>query len=152
MLRTDSPFPDVLRKTSEVALRIAALDERLDDQNWRTLTVGRKELLLPLRTDRRFREGARHVARFDLTHAAIRRYVAHVLRAVGRTQDERLTVPTLVARVRRLRETLEGSVVLARIAEARRTVGAAERATTAAEVEALRALLARIAEALRKTS
>lgn len=148
--RAGGPTLKISRHMLYVALQLAARDKRITDQSWRGLDAGRKELLLPLGTDDRLREGAQHVSRFNLTHATTREYVAEVLRGTGRPPTVRLTVPRLVQRVQKLRETLGGAATLRKVHDLRDHADPAERAKAADEVDRLRGVLGEISKALRK--
>ena len=79
-----------------ISVRLAAHDKRIRDQTWRGLDAGRKELLLPLREDRRLREAAQHVSKFNLTQTKITEYVNELLAEDGQAPSVRLTVPVLM--------------------------------------------------------
>lgn len=136
--------------SSGIPFEVGGEIARLADQTWRGLDVGRKELLLPLATDERLREGAQHVSKFNLTHASTRQYVAQVLRADGRSKRVRLTVPHLVTRVQKLHASLAGAAVARRLDELRSSAEPAARAKAADELEKLRDLLTELARSLRK--
>ncbi len=55
-----------------VALHVAAYDKRINDESWRGLDVGRKEILLPLGEDRLLRAAARRVSSLKLSQRATR--------------------------------------------------------------------------------
>ena len=147
--RAGGPTMQVDRGMLSATLRVAALDKRLNDETWRGLGFGRKRLLLPLAAEPLLREGAQHVAKFKLAHAAIRHYVAGVLQEGGRAPVARVTMPILVSRVQKLRRSLGSAAVLRRVTELRDTVPAAERARAADELEELRGVLAKMVKALR---
>ena len=148
--RAGGPTLRISRHLVYLAVRLAARDKRIVDQSWQGLDAGRKELLLPLGTDDRLREGAQHVSKFNLTHASTKHYVAEMMRASGRAPVVRLTVPRLVQRVQRLRETLGGAATLRKVHDLRDSTEPAERATAADEIDRLRGVLGEISKALRK--
>ena len=147
--RAGGPTLPIERSALYSALRIAALDKHLADDTWRGLGFGRKRLLLPLASDARLRDGARHVAKFKLSHSAIRQYVTAILTDGGRPPALRFTVPALVTRVQKLRETLGSEAALRRAAELRDTADADDRARAARELDELRDVLCKLAKTLR---
>ena len=60
--RAGGPTLRLSTRMLSVALHVAAWDKRINDEAWRGLDLGRKELLLPLGDDARLREAAQHVA------------------------------------------------------------------------------------------
>ncbi len=148
--RAGGPTLKVTRHLLYVAVRLAARDKRILDQSWQGLDAGRKELLLPLGTDERLREGAQHVAKFNLTHASTKQYVTELLRGSGRAPAVRVTVPRLVQRVQRLRETLGSPAILRKVHDLRETTDPTDRKEAADEIERLRGVLGELAKALRK--
>ncbi len=147
--RAGGPTLQIDRSGLYLALRIAALDKHLGDETWHGLSVVRKRLLLPLSTDTRLREGARHVAKYNLSHVAIKGYVSEVMSDAGRPTPVRFTVPALVARVQKLKETLGSAAALRRAAELRDSASEGERVKAAKELEGLREVLGKLAKALR---
>ena len=101
--RAGGPTLGIGRRMLYVALQVAAHDKRITDQAWRGLDAGRKELLLPLATDDRLREGAQHVSKFNLSQANTRHYVAEVLKSSGKPRQVRLTAQRLSSKVEKLR-------------------------------------------------
>lgn len=148
--RAGGPTLKISRRMLYVAIQLAARDKRIVDQHWQGLDAGRKELLLPLGTDQRLREGAQHVSKFNLTHARTREYVAEVLRENGKPRALRLTMAGLVARVQKLRETLGAPAVLRKVHDLRDGADPAERRKAADEIDRLRGTLNELAKALRK--
>ena len=110
--RAGGPSLRVSRRILYVAVQVAARDKRITDMAWRGLDAGTKELLLPLATDERLREAAQHVSKWNLSHSNTRKYVAEVLKSNGRSRGVRITVPRLVARAQKLRQSLDGAAVL----------------------------------------
>jgi hypothetical protein len=147
--RAGGPTLQIDRGLLSAALRVAALDKRLNDESWRGLAFGRKRLLLPLAEDARVREGARHVAKFNLSHVAIREYVSGVLGAEGHAPAVRLTMPRLVSRVQKLRKTLDSAAVLRKVFDLREEASVADRSRAAQELDQLRGVLGKLAKALR---
>jgi hypothetical protein len=89
--RAGGPTPRIGKKMLYVAVRLAAYDKRIGDQAWQGLDAGRKELLLPLREDRRLREAAQHVSKWNLTQAMTEAYVGELMAASGETAPPRLS-------------------------------------------------------------
>ena len=148
--RAGGPTLKISRHMLYVSVQLAARDKRIADQSWQNLDAGRKELLLPLGTDDRVRQGAQHVSKFNLTHTSTKQYVAEALREGGRAPVVRLTVPRLVQRVQRLRETLGAAATLRKVHDLRDSADPAERSTAADEIDRLRSVLGEISKALRK--
>ena len=71
--RAGGPTLRVSKHMLYVAVQLAAYDKRITDQTWRGLDTGRKELLLPLAEDRRLRDAAQHVSKFNLTQTKTRK-------------------------------------------------------------------------------
>ena len=146
--RAGGPTLRVSRRILDVAVRIAANDKRINDQSWRGLDSGRKELLLPLVDTKRLREAAQHIAKFDLSQAKTREYVAQLLAEEGRARQVRITPALLTSRVKKLRETFKGAAVLKRVKAMGGKLQDAERRAVTDEIEALRTLLAELSTAL----
>lgn len=84
-----------------VALHVAARDKRIGDEAWRSLDVGRKELLLPLEDEHAMRKAAQHVTAMKLSVRATRDYVAALRAEKGAGPRARITSERVVQRVRR---------------------------------------------------
>ena len=150
--RAGGPTLRIGRRMLYVALQLAARDKRIADSTWRGLDAGRKELLLPLADDARLRDAAQHVAKFNLTQASTRQYVAGLLESDGRPRAVRLTVPRLVARVQKLRETIGSPAAMRKVEALREATHPRERARAADELDELRDVLGKIARSLRAKS
>ncbi len=135
--RAGGPTLRLSTRMLSVALHVAAWDKRINDEAWRGLDLGRKELLLPLGDDARLREAAQHVSTLKLTQRATRDFVGTLLAQTG-GRAVRLTAPRLSARVRRFRAGIEGRGFLKRVQTLARSLDEGERSTVTAEVEALR--------------
>jgi hypothetical protein len=147
--RAGGPTLRVSRRMLYVALQVAARDKRITDQSWRGLDAGRKELLLPLETDKKLREAAQHVSKFNLTQAKTREYVAELIAEEGGSREVRLTAPVLVRRMKKLRESIAGHSVLRKVRSLRATATDAERGQIAQEIDELREALNAISKELR---
>ncbi|MFO0639814.1 MAG: hypothetical protein U0183_11430 [Polyangiaceae bacterium] len=77
--RAGGPSLKLPKPVLHTSVRIAAYDKRIQDEAWRNLEAGRKELLLPLGTEDALREGAQHVTAMKLSHRDTKAYVkAHL--------------------------------------------------------------------------
>jgi hypothetical protein len=109
--RAGGPTLRVSKRMLFVAVQLAAYDKRITDQTWRGLDPGRKEILLPLAEDRRLRDAAQHVSKFNLTQTKTRAYVGELLAEHGEAPVIRLTAPLLMGRMKKIRESLGGAAV-----------------------------------------
>ncbi len=132
-----------------IAVRLAAYDKRITDQTWRGLDSGRKELLLPLRVDRRLRDAAQHVTKFNLTQTKTRAYVSELLAETGAAPSIRLTAPVLLGRMKKIRENLGGAAVLKKVRALQVGLDASERQALAGEIDKVREVLSAIAREVR---
>ena len=132
-----------------VAVRLAAYDKRITDQTWRGLDPGRKELLLPLREDRRLRDAAQHVTKFNLTQTKTTAYVSELLAEEGEPPQVRLTAPVLMRRMEKIREALGGAAVLRKVRALQGDMDAKERQVLAGEIDKAREVLTAIAREVR---
>lgn len=147
--RAGGPSLRIGRRMLYVAVQVAAHDKRITDQAWRGLDAGRKELLLPLVSEDRLREGAQHVSKFNLSQANTRHYVTEVLKSEGKARGVRLTAPRLLSRVQKLRTALGGAAAMKRIVELRGELGASDRDKVLAEMERLRGVLGEVMRVLK---
>jgi hypothetical protein len=147
--RAGGPTLRVSKHMLYVALQLAAYDKRITDQTWRGLDTGRKELLLPLAEDRRLREAAQHVSKFNLTQTKTRAYVGELLAQGGDAPKVRLTAPVLMSRLRKLRESLDGAAVMRKVRALHGDLEAPERQALAGEIDKLREVLSAIAREVR---
>jgi hypothetical protein len=148
--RAGGPTLRVSRNLLYTSLGLAARDKRITDQSWQNLDAGRKELLLPLKDDRKIREAAAHVSKFNLTQVKTREYVSAVLASNNKSRQVRLTPPILVGKVRGLRETLGKAAVMRRVEDFHEQLDASERSTMADELDALREVLTKLSRTLRR--
>ena len=147
--RAGGPTLRVSKHMLYVSLQLAAYDKRITDQTWRGLDTGRKELLLPLAEDRRLRDAAQHVSKFNLTQTKTRAYVGELLAQTGEPAKVRLTAPVLMNRMKRLRESLDGAAVLRRVRAIHGELETTERQAIAGEIDKLREVLSAIAREMR---
>lgn len=147
--RAGGPTLRISRRMLYVSLQLAARDKRITDQSWRGLDSGRKELLLPLEDDRKMREAARHVSKFNLTQSKTREYVGELIAEEGGERQVRLSAPAIVSRVKKLRESLGSAAALRKVKAISGTLPAAKRHEVMAEIEKLRHVLDALTKELR---
>ena len=147
--RAGGPTLQLSKRMLYVAVQLAAYDKRISDQTWRGLDPGRKELLLPLVEDRRLREAAQHVSKFNLTQTNTRAYVGELLAKKGEARSARLTAPVLLGRVKKIHETLGGAAVVRRVRALHGDLDASERQALVGEIDKAREALSAIARELR---
>ncbi len=104
LARAGGPTLRLSERMLYVALHIAAHDKRINDEAWRNLEPGRKELLLPLGDEAAMRRAAQHVTAMKLTQRATRAYVATLRAEQGAERPTRMTPKRLTAQVRGFRE------------------------------------------------
>ena len=136
--RAGGPTLRLNSRMLSVALHIAAYDRRIPDEAWRTLDIGRKELLLPLGDEGRMREAAQRTAAFKLTHRATRDMVGAMLEEDGKARSVRLTGPRLRVRVRKLREAIDGKAFVKKVGRLAKEMDSTSRRQVLRELEALR--------------
>ncbi len=122
-----------------VSLAIAAHDKRIQDDAWRLLEPGRKELLLPLGDEAAMREGAQHVVRMKLSQRATRAYVRAQLAAKGAPATVRVTAPGFKAQVTKFRARVGAPGYQEKLEQTLRGMPNKERAAMQKELEAMRA-------------
>ena len=147
--RAGGPTLRISKHMLYVAVRLAAYDKRITDQTWRGLDPGRKELLLPLREDRRLRDAAQHVAKFNLTQTKTTAYVSELLAEEGEPAQVRVTMPLLMRRMEKIREALGGAAVLKKVRALHGEMDAKERQALAGEIDKVREVLTAIAREVR---
>ena len=147
--RAGGPTLRISKHMLYVAVRLAAYDKRITDQTWRGLDPGRKELLLPLREDRRLRDAAQHVAKFNLTQTKTTAYVSELLTEEGEPAQVRVTMPLLMRRMEKIREALGGAAVLKKVRALHGEMDAKERQALAGEIDKVREVLTAIAREVR---
>lgn len=135
--RAGGPTLRLSERMLYVALHIAAHDKRINDEAWRNLEPGRKELLLPLGDESTMRRAAQHVTAMKLTQRATRAYVTSVLAEGGEDRATRLTPRRVVAQVRGFREKVTRGQWQRRAVSALRDGDDEARAAARKELEAL---------------
>lgn len=146
--RAGGPTLDVSRNLLYMAVKIAAYDKRMPQGAWRRLAPPWKALLLPLDDEAKMREAAQQVADFSLTQAKTKELVTSLMADEGRDRRVRLTASALVARVAKLRTSIDDPRVLRRAKEIGADLEPAERRRVAGEIARLRDALDRVARAL----
>ena len=146
--RSGGPTLRIGQRMLYIAVRLAAYDKRITDQTWRGLDAGRKEILLPLREDRRLRDAAQHVTKFNLTQNKTRTYVGALLAKDGEGRV-RLTAPLLMVRMKKIHETLGSASMLRKIRALHGALEVAERQALVGEIEKARDALTAVAREVR---
>lgn len=131
-----------------VALHLAAHDKRIQDESWRLLDAGRKELLLPLREETAMRKAAQHVVEMKLSQRATRSYVGGLLRAEGRERELRMTPARAAAQVLRWTQAVGDAQRRRKVAAQLGKLDAAERGRVKKELAALRKALGELLSGL----
>lgn len=147
--RAGGPTLRINRKMLYISVRLAAYDKRISDQTWRGLDAGRKELLLPLREERRLREAAQHVSKFNLTQTKTTEYVNELLAEDGEAPTLRLTAPLLMGRMKKIRESLGGAAVLKKVRGLKADLDDSDRQALAGEIDKVREVLGALAREVR---
>jgi hypothetical protein len=147
--RAGGPTLRINRKMLYISVRLAAYDKRISDQTWRGLDAGRKELLLPLREDRRLRDAAQHVSKFNLTQTKTTEYVNELLAEDGEAPTLRLTAPLLMGRMKKIRESLAGAAVLKKVRALKADLEDSDRQALAGEIDKVREVLGALAREVR---
>lgn len=122
-------------KTLSVALRVAAWDKAINDEAFRNLDLGRKELLLPLDDTVRLREAAQHVFAFKLTYRATKSYVRGLRSTKGKATAVRFTPARLAALISGVHQRLGSAEARAAVARAAAKMAPAERRALAREAD-----------------
>lgn len=141
MDRAEGPALRVGRRFLLVALAIAAHDKRIQDESWRLLDAGRKEVLLRLPDEATMREAAQHVVAMKLSNGKTRAYVRGLLASAGAAPKLRVTLPRVEASARQLRERFGSAAHRKALERTLRTADEGARASVRRELEALRAAL-----------
>lgn len=147
--RAGGPTLRVSEKLLYVAVDIAAHDKRINDDTWRLLEPGRKELLLPLGDEDQMRDAAKRVVAMKMSQSATRAFVREMRAATGKKMRTRATGPVLHRRMKRVRSVLDGTELLRNVRRVAPTLTAADKAAFREEVEAIRDRAREILEILR---
>ena len=149
LARAGGPTLRLSARMLSVSLHVAAYDKRLNDESWRALDVGRKEILLPLADDKMLRAAAKRVSSLKLSQRATRDLVEAMQADAGRGKAVRLTAPRLGARVRKMREAIAPKPFLRKVETLGRDLDADAREALVREVTALREAADSLLDALR---
>lgn len=106
--RAGGPTLRVSLKFLVVAVRIAAYDKRINDDAWRLLEPGRKELLLPLGDENALRDAAKRVVAMKMSQRATKEFVSQTRAAQGRAKAPRATPKQLASKLARINKDLLG--------------------------------------------
>ena len=139
--RAGGPTLRLGRRFLYVAVAIAAHDKRIQDDAWRLLDAGRKEVLLRLPDEAAMREAAQHVVAMKLSNEKTRAFVRGLLAASGAPAKARVTLPRVEASARRLRERFGSASYRRALERTLRDAPDATRNGVRKELEALRAAL-----------
>ena len=149
LARAGGPTLRMSRKVLYVAVEIAARDKRINDDIWRNLEPGRKELLLPLADESRMRRAAKHVVEMKLSHDKTREYVAALRTEDGDEPKKRVTLGAVTSRVRRFHTTLGAASALRSLKKVSQRATDEEKATLRAEIDAVAAWVVSARQALK---
>lgn len=136
--RAGGPTLRLTDKFLYVALEIAAHDKRIQDDSWRLLEPGRKELLLPLRDEALMRKAARRVVEMKLSHRSTRELVRAELAARGRKRAPRVTPERFHSKVKKFREIVGDPAYRRKVETSLRELPKEKKAEVRKELEALR--------------
>lgn len=148
--RAGGPTLRLSRRLLYVGVYIAAHDKRINDDSWRALDAGRKELLLPLADEGTMRKAARQVLSMKMSQDATRMYVATLRAQQGKAPAVRLTAPRLTKRLRTLRESIGSARARKRLEKLVAEIGDEDRAALRDEVSALKEWLDDFSKTLRR--
>jgi hypothetical protein len=149
LARAGGPTLRLSRKALYVAVEIAARDKRINDDIWRTLEPGRKELLLPLSDESAMRKAAKHVVEMKLSQDKTREYVAELRASRGEEVRGRMTMKRLATRVRAFRATMAAPATLRQMKKLAADAPAADKAELRKQLDAIGEWLATVRAALK---
>lgn len=150
LARAGGPTLRMSRKVLYVAVEIAARDKRINDDIWRGLEPGRKEMLLPLADESRMRKAAKHVVEMKLSQDKTREYVAALRAEESEGPKPRITVRSMTNRVRAFHTAVGAAPALRALKKASQRATDEERAALRAEVDAVAAWVASARQVLRR--
>jgi hypothetical protein len=149
LARAGGPTLRLSRKALYVAVEIAARDKRINDDIWRTLEPGRKELLLPLSDETTMRKAAKHVVEMKLSQDKTREYVAELRAAEGGEVKGRLTMKRLATKVRTFHAAVGSPATLRQMRKLASDAPAAEKLALRKQLDAVSEWLTTIRAALK---
>ncbi len=137
--RAGGPTLRISRRVLYVALEIAARDKRINDDVWRTLEPGRKELLLPLGDEPAMRKAAKHVVTMKLSQDKTRAYVASLRVESGNEPKSRLTIGRMTTRIRAFHTGLGSDATLRSLKKLAKASSPEDKRALAKEIAAVSA-------------
>ena len=149
--RAGGPTLRLSRRFLNVAVAIAAHDKRINDDTWRLLEPGRKELLLPLAEEKAMRKAAAHVVKLKLSQRSTRQYVKSLREQSGGSQKARLTPAQAQAHVGRFLGRVNEAAYEKRLHAAVRAMNDVQRRAFVEQATALRAFAQRLSRIARGT-
>ena len=149
--RAGGPTLRLSRRFLNVAVAIAAHDKRINDDTWRLLEPGRKELLLPLAEEKAMRKAAAHVVKLKLSQRSTRQYVKSLREKSGGSQKARLTPAQAQAHVGRFLGRVNEAAYEKRLHAAVRAMNDVQRRAFVEQATALRAFAQRLSRMARGT-
>ena len=149
LARAGGPTLRMSRKMLYVAVEIAARDKRINDDIWRGLEPGRKELLLPLADEAKMRKAAKHVVEMKLSHDKTREYVAELRSAEGEAPKLRVTLKRMASKMRSFHTTVGTAATLRGMRQVSATASEAEKAVVRKELDAISKWLVAARDALK---
>lgn len=135
--RAGGPTLRLNAKFLYVALDIAAHDKRIQDDSWRLLEPGRKELLLPLRDEASMRKAARRVVEMKLSQRATRDLVRAELATRGDKPAVRVTPQRFQSQLKKFRERVADASYKKKVEASLRGLSKDKRTEVRKELEAL---------------
>ncbi|HRI66627.1 MAG TPA: hypothetical protein PK156_20400 [Polyangium sp.] len=146
--RAGGPSLRLSRRFLYVAVAIAAHDKRIQDESWRLLEPGRKELLLPLGDETAMRKAAQHVVAMKLSQRATRAFVRSQLSAQGKAAKPRVTGDGFRARLLKFRTEIAAPELTRKLGRLLPTLSHEEKTALQKELAALQTWAAKIQSAL----
>jgi Arc/MetJ family transcription regulator len=147
--RCGGPTLRLSRRFLHVAVAIAAHDKRINDDAWRLLEPGRKELLLPLADEKVMRKAAAHVVKLKLSQRSTRKYVKTLRESAGSGPETRLTPERAHADVSRFLSRVTDAGYEQKLSRAVKKMDAGQRKALAGQAAELRAFATRLAKLAR---
>jgi hypothetical protein len=142
--RAGGPTLRLSEKVLSVALHIAAHDKRIQDDSWRLLDQGRKELLLPLKEEPVMRKAAQHVIDMKLSQDATKVYVAALRSDLGKPVTRRVSLARMRNQLGALRARVTDDDFTKRLQQALDRAPRGEKAELRRELEGLRTWFSRM--------
>lgn len=147
--RAGGPTLRLSRRFLYVAVAIAAHDKRINDDTWRLLEPGRKELLLPLGDEKIMRKAAAHVVKLKLSQRLTRQYVKSLREEAERPGKLRLTSAQVQGQVARFLGRVDDAAYEKRLHATVKRMSDEDRKALAGQAAALRAFAERLSRLAR---